>query len=190
MNTLRLYKPVKPHIVNQIFGVNRTMYSQFGLIGHNGIDLFTYHGQPVYAAHDGICYTEIDNNQGHGVTIRTHEQYECAGQLVHFKTIYWHLEKSDAVVKTGQSVKAGDLIGYADNTGFSTGDHLHFGLKPQVWDNSSWGWVNQLQNNGHLGAIDPTPFFTNTFAEHYKIMILLNTTLVGVLEKLLARLKK
>ncbi len=39
---------------------------------------------------------------------------------------YGHL--STVLVKSGQVVRAGDLIGYSGNTGLSTGPHLHFEL--------------------------------------------------------------
>jgi murein DD-endopeptidase MepM/ murein hydrolase activator NlpD len=44
--------------------------------------------------------------------------------------IYGHL--NDFTVKNGQHVSPGDLLGHAGNTGFSTGNHLHFGLKDQI----------------------------------------------------------
>ena len=56
-----------------------------------------------------------------------------AGKTVFIKTengttfIYGHL--SEFTVKNGQYVKVGDLIGYSGNTGFTTGAHLHFGVK-------------------------------------------------------------
>ena len=62
------------------------------------------------------------------------------------------------VSQLGWQVKAGDLIGYADNTGASTGDHLHFGLKPQAQNESNGAWYNTEQLNGYNGAIDPFPF--------------------------------
>lgn len=165
MAKFTLFYPVKPLYVNQVFGVNPQTYAQFGLAGHNGIDLRAFHGQKVFAAHDGVCFPEIDNSGGNGVIIRSTGEFDFNGKQVHFKTIYWHLDRADAVVKTGQKVKAGDLIGYADNTGFSTGDHLHFGLKPQEWNETDWSWGNSAQNNGFLGAIDPTPYWNGFYAE-------------------------
>lgn len=135
-----------------------------GLDGHNGIDFYALDGTPVYAAHDGVCYPEVDSSGGNGVVIRTLEDYDYNGQAVRFKTIYWHLKKANAVVHMGDIVKAGDLIGYADNTGVSTGSHLHFGLKPQAWTEADWTWYNSAQNNGYLGAIDPAPYFNKYYA--------------------------
>lgn len=189
MSKFDLFYPVKPFILNQGFGLNPQMYAPFGLKGHNGLDLQAYHGQPVYAAHDGTCYTEIDNNQGHGVVIRSDEPFLYDGQMVHMKSIYWHLVDANAVVKTGQKVKAGDLIGYADNTGFSTGDHLHFGLKPQAWNESNWTWYNTEQTNGFLGAIDPTPFFNKYYATDAKKLFGLYAALIPLLTALRDSLK-
>ena len=167
MSSFELFYPVKPSVITQVFGVNGDYYRAHGIMidGHNGLDMQASHGQPVYAAHDGTCYPEIDASGGNGVVIRTNEAFDYEGQQVHFKTIYWHLMQADAVVKTGQKVKAGDLIGYADSTGLSTGNHLHFGLKPQAWNENDWTWFNVEQGNGYGGAIDPTPYFNHFFAE-------------------------
>lgn len=178
-----LFIPVKPYHLNQAFGLNPGTYAQFGLTGHNGIDLMATHGQPVYAAHEGTCYPEVDNSGGNGVVIRSDEEYEYGSQLVHFKTIYWHLVKSDAVVKTGQKVKAGDLIGFADSTGFSTGDHLHFGLKPQAWNENDWSWYNTEQSNGYLGAIDPIPFLNGFYAQDAQQVFFTFKKLIGLLQQ-------
>ena len=48
-----LYYPVSPVSVNQPFGNVMAVYTAMGLKGHNGIDFMAYHGQPIYAAHDG-----------------------------------------------------------------------------------------------------------------------------------------
>lgn len=185
MAKFELAYPVEPFSVNQEFAEDKKTYSQFGLNGHNGLDLRSSHGQPVRASHNGTAYYEVDDSQGHGVVIVSDDAYMYNGKLVHYKTIYWHLcdpkkepyfaspvwlsvgKKSNS--SKGVPVKKGDIIGYADNTGFSSGDHLHFGLKPIVPgkgatsgdapDVGIGNWVNVEQNNGFKGAIDPTPFF-------------------------------
>ncbi len=160
-----LYYPVRPIFFNQKFGEtsNLAYYKANGIefTGHNGIDMATKHSQPVYASHDGIVEVQVDINQGHGVVITTQQDYEYKGGVAKFKSISWHLI-DDIPVKTGQLVKAGDIIGYADNTGLSTGDHLHFGLKPIKLVNKSP--VNIEQNNGYMGAIDPAPYFNGKYA--------------------------
>ena len=150
--------PIQPFEVNQFFGNKNPIYNGLGIIGHNGIDLMAIHGQNVYAAHDGeVSYVGVDNNEGYGVVIRTLEPFDYKDGQAYFKTIYWHLIK-EIPVRVGQKVKRGDLIGYADNTGLSTGDHLHFGLKPQGVGENDWSWWNLEQNNGYFGAINPIPF--------------------------------
>lgn len=39
---------------------------------------------------------------------------------------YWHLQKNGVTVNEGDSVKAGEIIGYSGNTGYSAFPHLHF----------------------------------------------------------------
>jgi len=160
--TLKLKYPINPFFVNYVFGRVTDLYTAQGLKGHNGIDLQAYRGQPIYASHDGICYPEVDNAGGNGVVIRSLTPYELLGGVFYIKTIYWHLLKDNAVVQTGQQVKTGELIGYADNTGVSTGDHLHFGLKTVAQNETDFTWYNTRQTNGYFGAIDPMPYFDTT----------------------------
>ncbi len=177
MEQLKLYLPVKPLHINQMFGENPQQYADpkyGGIKGHNGADLMAYHGQPVYASHDGTAYYEIDAGQGHGVVILSNQPYKLAdGSTNYVKSIYWHLcdstkepqFKSIVEGKTlGIKVVAGQIIGFADNTGASSGDHLHFGLKSVAKD-SSGNWYNLNQDNGYLGAIDPVPYFNGLFAQ-------------------------
>lgn len=142
-----------------------SFYQQIGLKGHNGIDSGAYHGQPVYAAHDGeVVFAGEDGSAGLGVVIRTTQQFDYKDGQAYYKTIYWHLKKGGIRVTAGQKVRTGEVIALADNTGFSTGDHLHFGLKPVYAGENDWTWWNSEQENGYKGAIDPAPHFTGLFA--------------------------
>jgi len=172
---LQLQYPIKPIFITQKFGetANLQWYKDHGVnfIGHNGIDFYAYHGQPIYAAHDGIAFYEIDADQGHGVVLQTTSTFDYGEQQVFFKTIYWHMVDSSkepqfkspveayTVNTGGLPIKQGDLLGYANTTGLSTGDHLHFGLKPCLPGEPPSQLVNIAQNNGYQGAIDPTPYF-------------------------------
>jgi murein DD-endopeptidase MepM/ murein hydrolase activator NlpD len=191
MAKLELFYPVKPLGFNQKFGNVLPVYTAMGMKGHNGIDFQAFHGQPIHASHDGVCFPEIDNHGGNGVVIRTNEAFDytadgapVSGQAF-FKTIYWHMIDANAVVKTGQVVKAGDLIGYADNTGTSTGDHLHFGLKPQAYNESNFSWYNVDQTNGFLGCIDPEPYFNGFFAEDAQKVLSTYQQIIALLKKIL-----
>lgn len=155
-----------------------------GIKGHNGIDFFAGHGNPVYATHDGFASFEIDNSGGHGVVVTTDKTFDYKDGQAYFKTIYWHFVDSTkepqfkSPIENGTKyVKNGDLIGYADNTGASTGDHLHFGLKPMA-KYPDGTFYNLEQTNGFLGAIDPTPYFDGS-----------TPTKIHILEKILIALK-
>ncbi len=166
---LTLKPPTVPFIITQRFGENGEYYRRNGInvAGHNGLDLQTGHGQPVYASHDGTAYyTDNDGMEGDGVVVVSNEKYEIDGTESLVKTIFWHLcdphkepqFASPVFGKTSLAVKAGDIIGYADNTGFSSGDHLHYGLKPVAAGEKPGAWWNIRQNNGYGGAIDPFPY--------------------------------
>lgn len=183
---MKLYYPVKKHLrINQKFGQNANpFYAQLGMKGHNGWDIFALDGDPVYAAHDGVVtFTGYDGGGGLGVVIRGEDGEEK------FKTIYWHLKKDSIRVLPDQVVKTGDLIALADNTGMSTGSHLHFGLKFIEQGEQPWIWDNVNQNNGYRGAVDPEPYWTGEYAVDQKIMSIQNA-IIGVLRQLISLLSK
>lgn len=172
---MKLRQPLKNPFITQAFGVPNPMYLNMGMKGHNGLDYFAKHGEPIYACHDGYAYYQIDTGGGHGVVIRSTEKID--GKL--FKTIYWHLPDptkepllSSPITETdpngkGQFVKRGDLIGYADNTGLSTGDHLHFGMKFITEGENGGAFYNLNQNNGYYGAVDPVPYMNLFISDMY-----------------------
>jgi len=160
MEKLKLQFPLKKWSVNQKFGANDTpLYAQLGLKGHNGLDLYAPDGTPIYAAHDGtVTFSGDDGSSGIGIVITTDKDFDYNGKPTRFKSIYWHLKKGSLKVFASQKVKAGDLIAEADNTGMSTGSHLHFSIKPVLQGETLWSWENVEQNNGYKGSIDPTPY--------------------------------
>jgi murein DD-endopeptidase MepM/ murein hydrolase activator NlpD len=172
MSKFELYYPVSPAIINQPFGNVMAVYTAMGIKGHNGLDMIASHGQPIYAAHDGNAYWENDGSAGQGVVICSNDTFDYNGGQSKMKTIYWHMcdpikepkFKSPIYGDVIVPVKRGDLIGYADNTGISTGDHLHFGLKPGLPGEPDAQFINSEPSNGYNGAIDPTPYFNGKFA--------------------------
>lgn len=170
MAKLTFCYPLKPYTITQKFGEcsggTCATYHGMGLKGHNGIDSVAATGTIVRAAHDGVVtFAGEDGSGGYGIVLRTNTQFDYNTGQAYYKTIYWHLLPSGIKVHAGQQVKAGDIIALSDNTGISTGPHLHFGCKPVYPGESGEDWNNAEQENGFKGAIDPAPFFTGLFAE-------------------------
>ena len=86
---------------------------------HNGIDMACAQGTPIYATRAGKVTTASYQAGGAG-------NYVSINHGDGFASIYMHM--TTYVVYAGQSVSAGQLIGYVGSTGISTGPHLHFGI--------------------------------------------------------------
>ena len=84
---------------------------------NGGIDYGVPIGTPIYAAQNGQIEKVADDPSGYG----THILISHSSGL---ETLYGHL--STALVKVGQEVTAGQMIGRSGSTGNSTGPHLHF----------------------------------------------------------------
>jgi murein DD-endopeptidase MepM/ murein hydrolase activator NlpD len=89
---------------------------------HTGIDIAYNQGSPIEAADDGVVVaasSSVINGQlvGYG-------NYVIIAHRNNFFSLYGHL--LGFVVKPGDSVHQGQLIGYEGSTGNSTGPHLHF----------------------------------------------------------------
>lgn len=193
MNTekLELWYPTEKFAVTQFFGEKNEMYTKLGLLGHNGIDLVALDSQIVRAAHDGvIVYAGLDSSAGQTVVIRTLNKKQYGTGSSYYKTIYGHLKNGGIKVHPGQEVKAGDIIALADNTGLSTGSHLHFALKPVYAGEQEWQWANAEQSNGYLGAIDPLPFFNGFHARDAATVTSKLQTILSLLRQALFTLAK
>ncbi|QQO40504.1 metallopeptidase [Bacillus phage 000TH008] len=98
---------------------------------HNGVDLKMAEGTDLRAVVDGTVRITDYGNTNAGKTVFI----DAADGKTY---IYGHL--SDFAVSNGQTIHVGELIGHSGNSGFSTGPHLHFGVK----------------EDGHY--LDPTPY--------------------------------
>ncbi|MBC7251290.1 MAG: LysM peptidoglycan-binding domain-containing protein [Anaerolineae bacterium] len=100
---------------------------------HGGIDFGADEGTPVYAAATGrVALAEPLQVRGKAV-ILDHGMGVYTG--------YWHL--SGIAVQAGQTVLAGDLIGYVGSTGLSTAPHLHWELRVNNVQVDPWQWTQQ-----------------------------------------------
>lgn len=161
-----LFRPIHPWAVSQRFGEQKACVdiathsktiscdgnnpplgyeSLYGAAGHPGLDIPSKRWNPVYAAADGIVRKKVtEEMRGLSIGIVHLE----GGK--HYLTRYLHLAAID--VDLGEKVGVGDFIGYADNTGYSSGDHLHFEL----------GTCNEFGED--FKRIDPEPYLYPTFA--------------------------
>jgi murein DD-endopeptidase MepM/ murein hydrolase activator NlpD len=161
-----IYQPVKPFRLNQAFGENTACISTdgkkkviwcdglnppegyksvYGKDGHLGLDLMAFHGQEVYNAQEGTVY-RVDANPSSGLDVRV----ESEKNGIKFRHIYEHLLGYQH--KVGDYIKTGQLIGWADNTGYSSGNHLHFQM--EVFDGKRWVPVDPMLYMEPVFALD------------------------------------
>ena len=109
---------------------------------HDGLDLATFCGDQVVAAHDGVVLAasrKFDTQMGWIGDLKSYFHRLDLNKLWStlpivvviddgngYRSIYAHFSK--VVVKRGDTVKAGDFIGYEGMTGRASGCHVHYGL--------------------------------------------------------------
>jgi murein DD-endopeptidase MepM/ murein hydrolase activator NlpD len=109
---------------NFIWPVEGQIVSQFGRkdngLVNDGINISAREGEPIWAAASGEVIYAGNELKGYGnMLILSH-----AGG---YKTVYAHA--SDMLVRRGDKVKQGDLIGYVGQTGAVNSAQLHFGIR-------------------------------------------------------------
>ena len=123
---VQLNRPVEtPRFANPVQNRSLRINMPFGIFGHErnyglheGLDLFAFHGDPIVPIMDGrVTATRDIHPRGYGRYVRiAHDN----GMI----SWYGHLDRPS--VREGERVIGGQtVLGLADNSGNSTGDHLH-----------------------------------------------------------------
>ncbi|GIP37683.1 hypothetical protein J31TS4_09630 [Paenibacillus sp. J31TS4] len=126
-------------ILTTPFGHTRYVNGKYDS-SHMAIDLAAKEGTPIQATNDGVVAL-ADSLYLTGNTIYLDHGMGLFSQYAHL---------SELRVKTGDSVKRGDIIGLVGTTGFSTGPHLHFAF-----------WAHNIPVNPNL-FFQTTPFHWGT----------------------------
>ena len=84
---------------------------------HRGVDVSVIKDEPIVAAFPGVVTMAKYNKGGYG-------NYVVVDHENGLQTLYGHL--SERLVKIGERVYPGDIVGLAGNSGRSSGAHLHF----------------------------------------------------------------
>lgn len=125
--------PVKPGNKVTITQGCHQKFSHYGLRA-NASDFIMKIGTAIHAARGGLVIKVREDSDSGGKTVSFADKANYIYILHDDQTIgtYLHLKKNGAKVEAGQKVKAGEIIGYSGNTGWSTFPHLHFEVvKPQ-----------------------------------------------------------
>jgi murein DD-endopeptidase MepM/ murein hydrolase activator NlpD len=140
---------------------------------HDGVDVASFCGDHVRAAHDGVVLVagrHVDRWIGwvgdidryHARLDRKDIWYTRAIMVIvddgnGYRSVYMHLSRT--AVEVGQHVRAGQLIGYEGMTGLASGCHLHYSIfdpdESSVFDTDP-GLIRRLKlPAGEVARIDP-----------------------------------
>lgn len=132
--------------ITSYFGGRESPGGGVGSRNHKGIDLGAPHGSNILAAESGTVIT-VSNTCKHDYPKTVKTKCSCGGGYGNYLmvshdggivTLYAHCASIN--VSKGQKVSRGQVIAGVGSTGYSTGNHLHFGL---------------LQNGTY---VDPLPY--------------------------------
>jgi len=108
----------KPHPgrITSRFGFRRNPFTHLERRMHSGVDLKGKIGDPIKVTAKGrVTFSGYNGGYGYVVMVRHGNGFE---------TRYAHLSRP--LVKRGQSVDAGEIVGLLGSTGRSTGPHVHY----------------------------------------------------------------
>jgi len=112
---------MKPHPASLVpsFGERRVYGGNSPLSIHQGIDLAVPKGDPIRSSNSGRVVWAAETYLSGNTAVIDHG--------LGLFTVYCHMSR--LMVRTGDTVKKGDTLGYCGSTGRSTGPHLHWGAR-------------------------------------------------------------
>jgi len=133
----------RPH-VTQYFGERPEVYTN--MKGHDGIDFRMRMRTPIFAPIEGEIRIK-NSKDGYGKHVRIYSHHSKLEVVIgHFDEI---------TVQSGR-VNRHDFLGLSGNTGFSSGPHLHLGVRRLIEsEDPIQKWSVENYNNGFFGYFDP-----------------------------------
>lgn len=107
--------------VSSCFGLRKDPFTG-ELDGHTGTDIPKPMNDPIYSIADGTVYAVVPMNNSYG-------NYIMIDHGNGYMSLYAHMNKFVDALKVGDTVHAGQQIGFIGTTGRSTGPHLHLEIR-------------------------------------------------------------
>lgn len=174
MNEFEIFYPFKPFVITQHWGNSNPAYAtQFGNPNfklHNGTDAnvgktgdIKYQTQfPVYCPVRGFRVHQVryyPEGGGNEVWLISKEKYHIFEKECHVLLVLAHAKK--VLVQAGDEPELGELLMIANNTGFSTGPHTHFGMYRVNYDGKTYSTLDENEANN---SFSPELFFSGEYA--------------------------
>ena len=119
-----------PCKLNSVCVVSQGFNGKFSHFGESkyAVDFKMDIGTPIYACRGGLVVMIKDDSNigGNSKAFIKKANFITIKQDDGTYAKYVHLKKNGVVVKVGQMIKRGELLGYSGNTGYTNGPHLHF----------------------------------------------------------------
>lgn len=163
--------PTKPFVINQNWNNPNPMYAHFGYKNHNGVDFIRWRDDKRYAVYcpaDRFTVTAVyqntdpkgalPNGGGNQIEILSDDTFEENG--VKYRLYMYFLHAEYIFCKQGDKLQEGEMMMIADNTGFSTGTHTHWGCyRVHPTTNA------KLDTNDASGSCNPLQWIHSRYAQ-------------------------
>jgi murein DD-endopeptidase MepM/ murein hydrolase activator NlpD len=123
------FLPGTAYRLDQGFG---GVHSHHDVQSRYALDLSVADGTPVLVARSGVVMQVEQAFRGHGADPERYGGRANFVRIVHddgSMALYAHLSAGSVLVRPGDRVGQGQLLGKSGNTGLSTGPHLHFSVQ-------------------------------------------------------------